>query len=360
MKHKTYYIKQGNTFSVTDSQNIDIHDHLPAGTYVVLFDPIKGFYLSQVESMEIPNKIYGHTETHVDRIYNTFSKRHRNTGVLLNGEKGSGKTLTLALLAYEFMKNDLPVIIINSAFCGDAFNKFISEISQQCMIAFDEFDKTYDDDEQTQILTLLDGVFNSNKLFVLTCNDSWRINNFMLNRPGRIFYNLSYRRLEEKAIRDYCSDVLVNQHHIEGVVMVANTIDAFNFDMLKAIVEEMNRYKETATQAVSLLNIRPERSKNISYKYLVSRDGNVFFNGELADNVHPMNGKNFSIYVEEPNPKYDPEDEENGEYITNDFNIILSFKDVNKMNSSGYEFEKDGLLITIIKEESAIFAYSDY
>ena len=353
---QTYYVKKGNTFNVTDNQNIDIHDHLPTGTYIVLLNPMTGYYLAQVEPMAIPKKIYGHTSTQVERIYNTFSERNKNTGVLLNGEKGSGKTLTLALLAHEFMKNGLPVIIINSAFHGDDFNKFISEISQACMIAFDEFDKTYDTDDQAKILTLLDGVFNGNKLFVITCNDAWRINGFMLNRPGRIYYNLSYKQLEEDAIRAYCHDVLNNKEHIEGVISIANTIDAFNFDMLKALIEEMNRYNETAKEAVVMLNIRPERSNNVNYNYIISSNGNTIDSGPLDYNTNPLNGRNFTIGFYEPNPKF-THDEDNFEneqiYIT----LNLSFKDIKKIDTLGYVFEKDNYIITIVKESNSSFSY---
>ena len=356
---RTYYIKNGNTFNVTDSQNIDIHDHLPAGTYIVLFDQLKGFFLSQVEPMTVPAKIYGHTSTQVNRIYNTYTKRNRNTGVLLNGEKGSGKTLTLSLLAHTFMKNGLPVIIINSAFCGDDFNKFISEISQPCMIAFDEFDKTYEADDQTKILTLLDGVFNSNKLFVLTCNDSWKVNSFMLNRPGRIYYNISYRRLEEDAIRDYCRDVLVNQAYIENVISVSNTVDAFNFDMLKALIEEMNRYNETAKDAIAMLNIRPERSNSINYKYLIARNGNIINTGELGYNINPLSGKNFQIGFYEPNPKFkrSKNNDEDEEVYTS---VSLSFKDVKRIDATGYLFEKDELVITLLRENNSDFSYDAF
>lgn len=357
---KTYYIKQGNTFSVTDSQNIDIHDHLPAGTYVALFDPKRGFFLSQVDSMTIPKKIYGNTGVQIDRIYKTFSSRTRNTGVLLNGEKGAGKTLTLALLAYEFMENNLPVIIINSAFCGDDFNKFISEISQPCMIAFDEFDKTYDSDDQAKILTLLDGVFNSKKLFVLTCNDSWKINSFMINRPGRIFYNISYRHLDEKAIREYCTDVLENKENLEGVLTIASTVDAFNFDMLKALVEEMNRFNETAKQAITMLNIRPERASYINYKYLVSREGKVVYTNSLHNSVSPLNGKPFEVPLQLPNPKYDPNDQDNYEDDSIYSTIILTHKDVVNMDSNGYVFEKDGWTVTIVKEDTSSSSFGDY
>lgn len=348
---RSYYIKDGNDFHVTDSKNIDIHESIPAGTYMVMFHPLKGFYLSGIENMFIPEKIYGKTLNQAERIYHTFTQRPKNTGVLLNGEKGSGKTLMLSLLAHKIMKNGFPVIVVNSNFeetKDNGLTKFLSEIAQPCMVAFDEFDKTFETDKQAKILTLLDGVFNSTKLFVFTCNDVWRINNFMLNRPGRIFYNLSYKRLEEEAIRQYCLDNLDDKKEIDGVIALSSTIDAFNFDMLKALVEEMNRYKEPAKKSALMLNIRPERSRHITYKFLVSRNGKIFQNGVLDNDVDPLNGNTFTIWVDEA--KSD-DDEDNSYYLA------LSFHDMKRMDEKGYIFEKDGLTITIIKEERKSFSY---
>jgi hypothetical protein len=42
-------------------------------------------------------------------------------------------------------------------------------------------------------------------------------------------------------------------------------IDQFNFDMLKALVEEMNRYDETPQEALKFLNAKPEFSNEAKY-----------------------------------------------------------------------------------------------
>jgi hypothetical protein len=42
--------------------------------------------------------------------------------------------------------------------------------------------------------------------------------------------------------------------------------DQFNFDMLKALVEEMNRYNESPQEVLRLLNAKPEFSDECKYK----------------------------------------------------------------------------------------------
>jgi hypothetical protein len=139
-------------------------------------------------------------------------------------------------------------------------------IEQPTVILFDEFEKVYDKDDQEKMLTLLDGVYPSKKLFVLTCNDKWRVDSHMRNRPGRIFYSLDFKGLEQDFIMEYCADNLDNADHITSVCRVAAMFDQFNFDMLQALVEEMNRYSESPSQAMKMLNAKPEFGGDSKYK----------------------------------------------------------------------------------------------
>jgi hypothetical protein len=155
-------------------------------------------------------------------------------------------------------------------------------IEQPTVILFDEFEKVYDKDDQEKMLTLLDGVYPSKKLFILTCNDKWRIDSHMRNRPGRIFYSLDFKGLEQDFIMEYCADNLDNVDHIASVCRVAAMFDQFNFDMLKALVEEMNRYKETASEAMRMLNAKPEFGGDSKYKVALQIKG-LDINPELIE-----------------------------------------------------------------------------
>jgi SpoVK/Ycf46/Vps4 family AAA+-type ATPase len=270
----SYFLKSGNTFKVSTKEAMDLHDHLPAGNYTVKYDKMNGFfYLEQIEGFEIKGKIYGDTKRTAQRILNTFQDRTASTGIMLNGEKGSGKTLLAKMLAVEGAKLNVPTIVINAPWCGDEFNAFMQMIDQPTIILFDEFEKVYDREDQEKMLTLLDGVYPSKKLFVLTCNDKWRVNEHMRNRPGRIYYMLEYKGLDQEFIIEYCQDNLKNQTHISGVCRIATLFDQFNFDMLKAMVEEMNRYDESPQQVMKMLNTRPEFSGEVKYKVQLQPKG---------------------------------------------------------------------------------------
>lgn len=297
----SYFIRNGNTFKVADDEAIDLHEHLPVGNYIVQESMMQGIYLEKVDSFEPIGRVYGDTLKHADRILSTFlDRKGKSTGVMLTGEKGSGKTLLARTLTIEAAKRwSIPTIIINSPWHGDKFNKLIQDIDQPCIILFDEFEKVYDDEQQESILTLMDGVFPTEKLFVLTCNDKWRVDKHMRNRPGRIYYMIDFKGLEEQFIREYCAENLKTeyQQYTDKIVTVAHLFSEFNFDMLKAVVEEINRYGDTPQEAVKLLNVKPEFDAGATYDVKIWYNGvdlKINHNNQYEGN--PMALEDFKVY----------------------------------------------------------------
>ena len=246
------YNKDGNTYTPMD--NGQFVDNIPVGVYTIS-DTMRGLVLTRVNDFEMPARLYGNIEAQSARVLNTYMQRSQSTGVLLAGEPGSGKTMLGRHIAIQARALGVITIIVNEAMHGNQFNTFIMSIKQPAIIFFDEFEKIYDCYDQDFILTLMDGVCNSKKLYIITCNDVERISEHMLNRPGRLYYAFKFGGLEKAFIIEYCNDQLRDVSQLPGVLEVVDANNGFSFDMLKALVEEMNRYDEPADVAVRYLNI---------------------------------------------------------------------------------------------------------
>lgn len=296
------YLRRGNSFQVSSDQQFDSHKTLPTACYMIKQDQFGNYFFEIIPSFELPGKIYGDTGNQSTRIVNTFLDRPASTGVLLAGEKGSGKTLLAKQLSVECASRGIPTIIINAPWCGEGFNQLIQNIQQPCMILIDEFEKVYDDEQQKTMLTLLDGTFPSKKLFVLTVNDKFGVNNHMKNRPGRIFYFLEYSGITEDFVREYAMDNLIDKTHVDGLARLANLFGVFNFDMLKAVVEEMNRYGESPKDAIKMLNARPQNCEyDNQYDVIVYENDSLVPKELIYPNVVSITplADNISLHIRE-------------------------------------------------------------
>jgi hypothetical protein len=315
----THYMRAGNQYKVAPPGALDITDHLPVGTYKVDCNPMSmEYFLVTVDDFEVTGKIYGDTIAHRDRIMRSFLDRATTTGVLLTGEKGSGKTLLAKMLSLKAHELDIPTLVINSAWCGDDFNAFMQSISQPVVVLFDEFEKVYDAGDQQQLLTLLDGTYTSKKLFVLTANDRFRVDEHMKNRPGRIYYGLEFGGVDADFVRAYCEDNLADKALINDVVATSRLFQRFNFDVLKALVEEMNRFDEGVDEALAMLNAKPEGGTRLKY------DVQLFVDGEEIPTERMSGGEewNGNPFVQRVHFWYvDAEKDEDGDETTSLVNV---------------------------------------
>jgi hypothetical protein len=281
------FSKSGNLWHPHREDALDLHPALPGGNYTVKQHPMTHqFFLERIDSFVMPERIYGDIVPQTNRILRTFNDRPGTTGVLLAGEKGSGKTLLSKNVCAELAGLGVPTIVINHSWHGDEFNAFIQSVEQPCAVLFDEFEKVYKREEQEQLLTLLDGVFGSKKLFLLTCNDEYRVDHHMRNRPGRIYYFIKFSGLAENFIVEYCQDNLAAQAHTPKIVELSKLFSAFNFDMLQTLIEEMNRFGEDPQTALALLNAKPEADSAGRYDVQLLHQGFTYKGNDLEPDTH--------------------------------------------------------------------------
>lgn len=350
----TYFLKSGNTFKVSSNEAMDLHETLPAGNYTIQKDMFGNLFLEHIGDFTSPKKIYGDATRHTERVIRTFLDRPNSTGIMMTGEKGSGKTLLTKNISIELAKLDIPTIVINQPWHGEAFNTLVQAIEQPCALLFDEFEKVYDRDDQEAILTLLDGVYPSKKLFMFTCNDKWRVDIHMRNRPGRIFYLLDFKGLDQTFIVEYCEDNLKAKQHIEKICQIAGLFAEFNFDMLKALVEEMNRYGESPAEALRMLNAKPEFDSGTKYDVTIINNGKVIEHANRTEMFegNPLRPDGIDIGFD-PDPENDEVDWQN---LNFNHDALVS---VNSAEGK-FIFEDNGVRVILTKIKQKYFNYDAF
>lgn len=269
-------ISSGNTYEIFDD-TLKTYEKLPTQSYVVRFSKFKGFYLEKYVDIEIKeDKIYGvHTEK-ANKVLNVFDKFNRNLGVILSGDKGIGKSLFAKLLSVEALKKDIPLIVVDKFIPGIA--SYIESIDQEVMILFDEFDKTFGEvsagdgeaSPQTNLLSLFDGVSGGKKLFVITCNELDKLNNYLINRPGRFHYHFRFDYPTSAEITEYLMDKLNEEYYgeIEGIIAFSRKVN-LNYDCLRAIAFEVNAgisFKD-AISDLNIVNLNCYTRYNVALHY---------------------------------------------------------------------------------------------
>lgn len=243
-------IQEGDIFSFKNTSSKEIKS-LPKGIYSLQ----ENMSLKLEKSdFVFPSKIYNNLDKIAERYLNTFNKNeNKSLGVLLSGFSGNGKTLLSKILSY---KSNIPTILV-SKYTPNLLN-FVNDINQEVIILFDEFEKNYDTEEkQNDLLPILDGVFSSKKLFVLTSNTD-ELNKFLLNRPGRILYHKHFEGVELDVIEEIVNDQLVNKDYKDELIEICQVIGSISVDSLIALINEMNNYSETARESLKHLNIKPQ------------------------------------------------------------------------------------------------------
>lgn len=355
----TKIYESGSKYSLFSDEDLIIHDELPANTYRVGFSEIRNdYFLEKIDDFKITHKLYGDIEYRANKILDTFSDRTKNTGVLLSGEKGCGKTLLAKKVSELGASRGMPTIIINNCFVGDDFNKFLSLLDKKMIVIFDEFEKIYNDEAQKKLLTILDGTYSSKKLFIMTCNSLYKIDNHFLNRPGRIFYSFKYTGLENNFIKEYCKDKLKNLSVLPDILSLSESVKNMNFDMLQGIVEESNRYNENIKDIVSNLNIELEQNTS-EYKVHLSKNGIPVKTDDSILRYHNPFGSSFRIYLETDETENvgidntapavaKSSDEESIEFSAENITKIYN-------NQKMIEYEKDDYVLLLTKIEKFNF-----
>lgn len=256
MSLKTKFMYSGTSVDVIQYNEEAATDELRPGVYSVQFHMMKGYYLSIVsDKFELPPTLFGNVHARIDKCLRAYQDREGSTGVLMTGDKGTGKTLLMSALANAAIDRlNLPVIMVRGEHLGEAFESFISQLGE-CVVLFDEFGKHYAKDKQALMLSYFDGIDKTKRLNIVTENAMASLNDFILDRPGRALYHFKYRKLDEPSVVGYCQQMKFPEERLEELLSIYRRARSFSFDMLQNIVAEVERSGEPVKAALADMNI---------------------------------------------------------------------------------------------------------
>lgn len=268
-------ISTGNQFRIYDS-DVVTHSALPAGTFRINFSPLSGYSLQLVDNMSVGDeKIYGEHDAKLNRIDAAYDHMNRSLGILMSGDKGMGKSLMIRMVAERFRDNrGLPVVLVDDNTPGLA--EFIDTLGES-IVVFDEFEKKFrDQDDQAKFLGLFDGISSTKRVYIVTVNSMGRLNDYLVNRPGRFHYHIRFNYPTPAEVREYVHDQVpgIKKNEVDQVVLLSHRTK-MNYDHLRAVAFEL-RLGGKFVDVIGDLNIK--NTEETTYRMvLTGTDGKSYY-----------------------------------------------------------------------------------
>ena len=260
---------------VVSTKGVEEYDLVPSKIYNLFYDNYSGeIYLEENGDFNLPEKIY-HSEEDAEftkRVLTYFHHtKKQTTGVLLNGVKGTGKTVMAKKIAID---SKLPVIIPDASFPTSKLFEFAKQFRTEVVFFLDEIEKTINTEK---ILTFLDGVeATSKKLVLMTSNTIRNLDENLFDRPSRIRY---YRTFDNNNNVQFIKDILKDKNlfteeEIDYIYdFINDNFTTVSIDNIMSIIEEITIFsidtngrlkKEELGALLPNLNIVKKDSKEIT------------------------------------------------------------------------------------------------
>lgn len=254
----TKFIKQGNDIAILP-RGLE-YDLEPGKVYDLKIREVWGRTITDFKlngEMNMPPKLYQtkKDKMFIERVLQNYFRADKNTtGVLLTGDKGTGKSVTAKIIA---SRANLPIIIINPDTEENLLEGFFKEFDTPVCILLDEVDKNFN---TKNMLTFLDGIHKTTKkLVIMTANEEDNLSNFIKNRCSRIRYCRHYdMQNDAKEYAELICEEKGVENKEEVVDFIINKIKYPSIDNISSFIDEVIFTKEwnlTLQEVLEFMNI---------------------------------------------------------------------------------------------------------
>ena len=268
----------------------------PGAVYNLKYDRFgPGVFIEEDGSLNIPKKLYNAEEdtvfmNRVLKYYNQTTKQ--TTGIMLEGLKGTGKTVMAKVLA---LNSNLPILVVDPETPADKLNAFFTKFTEtEYCIIFDEVEKNW---RTTDLLGYLDGVQStSKKLVLMTCNEINRVSEYLQDRCSRIRYKRTFKTCDNvRFIKQIIEDKGITDTNDELYTFMATRIENLTIDNILSFIEEKQLFTDLDNETIIKdLNIKLTDTPVVSYteKLPSSKDELSAFEKEEFENACDTNACN--------------------------------------------------------------------
>lgn len=256
----------GNPSTISKMSGENSFDNIPNGVWKLIVT-ITGAYLTKVtDKFEFGHKVYGLENDFINYTLKSFEAAEKNMGILLNGLKGCGKTVTAKVLAN---RTGLPVILVDESTLNHL--GFFEDIQQPLCFMFDEFEKIINHKDPSAIAPLLsfvDGTATATKHMMLFTSNDTQISEYFIDRPGRIRYIKNYGSLTPQVVKEILDDKLVHKEFEAEILEWVAFFKFLTIDILMSIINEVNIHRAGPSVFKNFFNADNEKGKyNVKYRF---------------------------------------------------------------------------------------------
>ncbi len=240
-KNNAQFIKVGDRL-MPKQKGMD-YDLIKGQIYNLSWDDYMGeIIFKENGELNLPKKVY---ESKADklfksRVFKQFNREDsKDVNILLNGTKGTGKTMMAKIIAKE---SNLPIIIVTPGFPERELIKFFKRFNAPVCIIFDEIEKNFRTDK---MLDFLDGVEKTTKkLVIITCNRMDNFSEYLKDRCSRIRYLRNYTIQDNYEFIPMIAKDLGIKNVDKTVDFIKEFIKIPSFDNVNAFLNEVKMFEE--------------------------------------------------------------------------------------------------------------------
>lgn len=143
-------------------------------------------------------------------------KLRNKIGLMFNGLPGTGKTFTAGLIGQRIVDKKDGICIVTTDASGERARRIIQHLrtftDKPIVWVFDEFEKSVERGDSV-LLSLLDGVDSpENIIFIATVNDTSKLPNFIMQRPGRFESIIDFKIEDPIILRSIVESMLPKEY----------------------------------------------------------------------------------------------------------------------------------------------------